>query len=318
MSFVRSHKLVSIIVLTVSTIFLFVTVVFGRYIHNIIHNYILESKAFYFNSSVLGINGKNYSVVNWDGVNSYPLMIEVNNRKNDLRYTDVDIEYTISKTCPTTVTCTLSKTSSIIYTDEDEYSTDSYTLTVTPLRRFREGETVVVSTSVTSTYPYEKTMSATYTIGVQRSDFSYNIVDSVNSKYLTLNLINSISYYQASEDFGDYEEGDPISLDAYNLLSPTDQAKCFSAIVTVSYDPHDVFVDMTNPLYLKRLNTNYQEVTIGGFQYVSQFSFKVNAASSNAIIFYKDDVTQNYKYPADGVTPVITVSVVTADAINSE
>ncbi len=313
MSFVRKNKLVSVIVLVLATLFLFVTVVFGRYIRNIIYNYILETKEFYFNSTILAVNGKNYSVVNWDGVNSYPLTIEVNNRKNDLRYTKVDIAYNITKNCPTSVACTLSKTSSIIYTDEDDYSTDSYILTVTPLRSFREGETVTVSTSVKSTSPYEKEMTATYTIGVQKSDFSYNIVDSVNSKYLTLNLINSISYYEVSEDFGDYTAGDQISLDVYNTLTSAEKAKCFSAIVTVEYDPHDLFVDMTNSLYLNRLNTNYQETTIGGYQYVSRFSFKVNAASSSSIIFYKDDLTQNYTYPITNNTSVITVSVVTAD-----
>jgi len=301
------------IVLVVSTLFLFVTVVFGRYIRNIVYNYILETRAFYFSSSVLGINGKNYSIVNWDGVNSYPLMIDLNNRKNDLKYTQMDITYNITANCPSTVTCTLSKTSSTIYYDEDEYSTDSYILTVTPLHSFHEGETVVVSTSVESTSPYKKTMSATYTIGVQKSDFSYNIVDSVNSKYLTLNLVNSISYYEVSEDFGDYTTGDQIGLDEYAALTQTEKNKCFSAIVTVEYDPHDLFVDMTDSLYLNRLSTNYQEVTIDGYQYVSRFSFKVNAASSNSIIFYKDDLTQNYTYPITNSTSVITVSVITAD-----
>ena len=66
---------------------------------------------------------------------------------------------------------------------------------------------------------------------------------------------------------------------------------------------------MTNSLYLKRLNTNYQEQTIGGFQYVSQFSFKVNASSSNSIIFYKDDITQNYTYPIVNNSSIIQVSV---------
>ena len=66
---------------------------------------------------------------------------------------------------------------------------------------------------------------------------------------------------------------------------------------------------MTNDLYLHRLNTNYQEQTINGHQYVSKFSFKVNASSSSEIIFYKDDITQNYTYPIVNPTSVIQVSV---------
>ena len=310
MSFVRKNKLVSIIVLVLATLFLFVTVVFGRYIRNIISNYILETKEFYFNSTVLGMNGKNYSIVNWDGVNSYPLTIEVNNRKNSLRHTAVDIPYTITYNCPSTVTCTLSKTSGIIYADDQ---TDTYILTVTPLQNFYEGDEVVVSTTVESVSPYHKTLSATYTIGVQKSDFSYNIVDAVNDKYLSLNLINSISYYVVEQDFGNYHVGDQVSLDVYSTLTAAEKDNCFSAIVTVEYDPHDLLVDMTDSLFLRHLSTNYREDTIDGYRYVSKFSFKVNAASSNTIIFYKDDITRNYTYPVVNNSSIITVSVVTAN-----
>lgn len=310
MKFVREHKLVSIIVLCVSTLFLFVTVAFGRYIKNIINNYLLEAKSFYFNSTVLGINGKNYSIVNWDGVNSYPLTIDINNRKNALRHTDADIVYTVTANCPTTVSCTLSKNGGTLYADDE---TDSYVLTVTPLQNFYEGDTVTVSTTVLSSSPYQKQMSATYTIGVQKSNFSYNIEDSVNSKYLTLNLVNSITFYEVLTAFGDYAVGDHVSLDEYSQLAAIDKAKCLSAEVTLEYDPHDLLVDMTNLLYLNRLNTGYQETTINNFQYVSKFRFRLNAASSNSIIFYKDDVTQNYTYPSGNNSPVITVSVNTAN-----
>lgn len=313
MSFIRKNKLVSIIVLVLATLFLFTTVVFGRYIRNIISNYILETKGFYFNSTVLSMNGKNYSIVNWDGVNSYPLTIEVNNRKNNFRHTEVDINYTITANCPSTVTCTLSKNSGIIYASSSDYTTDSYVLTVTPLQNFYEGDEVVVTTTVESTYPYHKQMSATYSIGVQKSNFSYNITDAVNDKFLSLNLINSISFYEVSEAFGDYNVHDHVSLDAYNHLTDTEKDKCFSAIVTVEYNPRVLFVDMTDSLYLHHLNTNYQETTIDGFQYVSRFSFKVNAASSNSIIFYKNDPTQNYTYPVVNNNSIITVSVVTAN-----
>lgn len=310
MAFVREHKLVSVIVLVLTTLFLLVTIVFGRYIRNIVNNYILETKAFYFNSSVLGVNGKNYSIVNWDGVNSYPLTIDVNNRKNSLRHTSVDITYNISYNCPATVQCSLSKTSGIIYTDTE---VDSYILTVTPLQNFYEGDTVTVTTTVESTFPYRKIMSATYTIGVEKSNFSYNITDAVNDKYLLLNLVNSISYYEVSERFGDYDVGDQVSLDEYALLTQAEKDKCFSAIVTVQYNPQVLLVDMTDSLYLRHLNTNYQETTLNGYQYVSRFSFKVNAASSNSIIFYKNDITQNYTYPLGGNNSIITVSVVTAN-----
>ena len=311
MKFIREHQTASKIVVASLFIFLFVSFTFGRYIKNILNSYILETKGFYFNSTILAVNGKNYSINNWDGVNSYPLTIDINNRKNSERYTKTDITYEITYNCPSSVTCTLSKTEGVLHPNDQ---TDNYSLVVTPNQNFYEGDQAVVTTTVTSTSPYVKTMSATYTIGVLKSNFSYDIVDSVNSKFLTINFTNSISYYQVSEAFSTYNVGDQVSVDVYNNLSQTDKDKCFSSIVTVEYDPNLLLVDMTNNLFLRRLNTNYEEITLAdGFNYVKKFSFKVNASSSNSIIFYKDDVSKNYTYPVVNPNSIIRVSVISAN-----
>lgn len=306
MKYVRKHKATSIAVLITLSVFLIVAVAFGRYIRNIIQNYILETQNFYFNSSILNINGKHYSITNWDGVNSYPLTIDLNNRKTEEIYTKTDIIYTISVTCPDTVTCTLSKNGGTIHPLDQ---TDSYTITVTPHQNFGENDSVTVYTEVESSAPFRKRMSATYTIGVERSDFGYEIVDSVNAKYLTINFTNAIPFYQVETAFGDYDVNDYVSLDEYATLSSDDQAKCYSAKVTVSYDPSILMVDMSNKYFIHRLSTGYQEQTINGFQYVSGFSFKVNASSSSAINFYKDDITQNYTYPIVNNSSIINVTV---------
>ena len=259
MKYIRKYKKRSITFLITLLFFLLISSVFGRYIHNIISQYLLETMGFYFNSSILNPNGKNYYINNWDGVNTYTLTIDLNNRKNAERYTKTDISYTINVNCPNTVTCTLSKSSGVIHpTDE----TDSYQISVTPLQNFYENDTVRVETSVSSSVPYHKTMTATYTIGVEKSNFSYEIEDSVNSKYLIIRFLNSISYYQVEQAFLDYQIGDQINLDDYNDLTEENKEKCFSAIVTVQYNPELLFVDMTNSLYLKHLPTNYQEQTI--------------------------------------------------------
>ena len=310
MNFIRKHKKVSIAVLCVLVITVLIFSIYGRYIRNILHNYILETKAFYFNSSILQVNGKHYSITNWDGVNSYPLTIDLNNRKTEGVHTKGDIVYDISYDCPDTVVCTLSKAHGVIHPDDE---TDSYELLITPLQRFTEEDELVISTSVESTSPYRKTMSATYTIGVEKSNFAYEIVDSVNANYLTINFTNAISFYEVSEAFGDYDLEETVSLEDYHSLTTAEQDKCFSAIVTIEYDPRILFVDMTNKHYLGRLPSSYQEETIGGYQWVSGFSFKVNASSSASIIFYKNDPTQNYSYPNQSNTSIIDVSVVLAD-----
>ena len=306
MKFIRKHRKISIIVLLVLIVFLGIGLVFSRYILNLVNNYILETKGFYFNSSVLNVNDKGYSISNWNGVDSYTLTIDLNNRKSDSRYTKADINYNIYANCPSTVTCVLSKTSSIIYENDH---TDSYQLIVTPINPFGSGEEVTVKTYVESSSPYKKRLSATYVIGVEKSKFSYEIVDEPYSKYLRLNLTNAITYYEVETAFGSHSVGDIIKIEEYATLTPAEQANCYSAIVTLTFDPTVVFLDMTDDDYLNRLSTNYQEQTINGFNYVKKFSFKVNATSTSTVLFYKDDITENYTYPIVNNSSIIQVDV---------
>lgn len=309
MKYIRNHKKLSIIILIILVVFLIISITLGRYILNIVNNFILETKSFYFNSSILTINNKGYSINNWDGVNNYTLTIDLSNRKNAKRITKADISYDINVNCSDNVTCTLSKTSGVIYSTDES---DSYQITVTPTKNFYEGDIATVSTSVTSSSPYTKTLSATYSIGIKKSNFSYNIEDSVNAKYLTLNLTNSITYYQVQTPFSTYSVGDQISIDDYANLSESEKANCFSAIVTIEFDPKILFCDLTNKLYINRLSTNYETETINGYNYVKKFSFKLNASSNRSIIFYKDDITKNYTYPIVNDNSIVNVSVTTA------
>lgn len=308
MKFIRKHRKGSIAIVCILTLFLLIGVIFGRYIHNIIHNYILETQAFYFNSKILNINGKNYSISNWDGASNYPLTIDLNNRKTDGVHTMSDIRYNIYVECPDGVRCELSRTSGVLH-PEDE--TTTYRITIIPLQEFGENDTVTVTTTVESTFPYHKTMSATYIIGVQTSHFSYELVDSPNSRYVTLNLTNAVSIYEAEEDFGDFKKGDAITRDEYTALPDEDKDKCFSAIVTVTYDPKRLFVDMSNKKYINRINDDtFEEVELDdGFLWVQKFSFKMNASSTASIIFYKDDVTEDFTYPIVNDESIIQVDV---------
>ena len=136
MDFVRKHKKLSIIILFITIFLLFFGTTFARYIYNVIHNHILESREFYFNSTVLDMNGRQYRINNWDGVNNYVLTIDVNNQKNTLTNTKSDISYDIEVSCPENVECRLSKTEGIIY---QEAGTDSYQITVIPQEEFYEG-----------------------------------------------------------------------------------------------------------------------------------------------------------------------------------
>ena len=293
---------------------LFFLLIFGftyaRYIYRIIDNYILESKGFYFNSSVLSLSDKSYKIHNWDGVNNYILTVDVNNKKNESVSTTTDISYSISVECSDNVTCTLSKETGIIY---EQQKTDTYQITIIPKGNFYEGDEVTVKTQATSTSPYYKTLSATYIVGVEKSKFSYSIEDSANSQYLILNLTNSIGYYEVEKAFDTYQVGDQISLDNYMELSDAEKENCFSAKVTLSFDPKVLYLDMTSNSYLKKISDSEVTEKINGFDYVSKYTFKVDATSSEKILFYKDDIAKDYTYPIVNEDSIIDVLVVSAE-----
>ena len=52
MNFIRTHKKISILILIAAIIIFLYGTTLARYIYNTIHNYILESKEFYFNRPV--------------------------------------------------------------------------------------------------------------------------------------------------------------------------------------------------------------------------------------------------------------------------
>ena len=310
MQFVRNHKKLSMIVLLILFFLLIFGFTYARYIYRIIDNYILESKGFYFNSSVLSLSDKSYKIHNWDGVNNYILTVDVNNKKNESVSTTTDISYSISVECSDNVTCTLSKETGIIY---EQQKTDTYQITIIPKGNFYEGDEVTVKTQATSTSPYYKTLSATYIVGVEKSKFSYSIEDSANSQYLILNLTNSIGYYEVEKAFDTYQVGDQISLDNYMELSDAEKENCFSAKVTLSFDPKVLYLDMTSNSYLKKIPDSEVTEKINGFDYVSKYTFKVDATSSEKILFYKDDIAKDYTYPIVNEDSIIDVLVVSAE-----
>ena len=307
MKYIREHKKLSIITLVVLVGVLVLGFAYAKYFLNIINNYILETKKFYFNSSVLTVNNKHYQINNWDGVSTYNITVDLNNRKSAERYTTSDIDYSISVQCDNTkLLCTTNKSSGIIRENDH---TDSYQITISPRVNFAAGESISITTTAQSASPYVKELSATYVLNVINSKFTYNIEDKAGDLVMNLNLTNSMAYYEVEQAFGNYSVGDEISNEVYATLSDADKAKCFSAIVTLTFDPSVVILDSTDESIKNRLSTNYQETTIGGKNYVSKYSFKVDAATNKKVIFYKANQYTNYTYPIKNPTPIVQVDV---------
>ena len=304
-----TRKKLLIILIALFVIFITLAITFGRYIYNMYQNYILESQGFYFNSSVMSMNGSNHSINNWDGVSSYPITIDVNNRKNSMLWTQSDISYDITVECSSNIICEVDKTSGIIRT---ETQVDSYTIVISPVGNFSSNQKAKVTTKAKSTYPYVKELVATYTIGIETSNFTYKITDSPGSNYLVLELTNSFTYYKVETAFGTYRVGDNLSIDAYNKLTTAQKANCISAKVTLKYDPKKILLDMTDQTYKNRLSNSAKTTNINGYAYVNEFAFKMEASSSNKIIFYKVDTTKDYSYPSNS-SSIITVDEYTVE-----
>ena len=216
----------------------------------------------------------------------------MNSIENNLKKSTYDISYSISYTCSQNATCQLSKETGIIPANNND---DYFNIIITPNIGLTTGDKVSVEIIATSTSKYQKKLTAMFVLVVGKEKTSYEIVDSVNSKYLDLNITNTLSYYNVETAFGNYSVGDRIDVDTYLTLPETDKQKCYSALITLKFDPKKVLLDMTNTNYLNAIST--RTTNINGSNYISEITFKVEPISSAVVRFYKQDVTKDYTYP---------------------
>lgn len=278
---------------------------FSLYVYNNIREFYLKSNNFYFYSDKLKLNKAQYSIENWSGIEDYIININMNSMENNILRCDSDINYNISYSCSDNVMCQLSKTSSTIYADTNN---DNFVITLTPKTALQNGDTVWVDVEATSTDPYVKTLSARFQIKIGNFGMSYNIEDTPNNQYLEFNVINTLNFYTIDEPFGEYSKGDKIDMNKYLSLSDENKDKCYSMIITLTFDPREVLVDMTSELYLKTISST--TVQIDGGTYVNSITFKIDAISSKCIKFYKRNLSNDYTYPKGNNNPIININYI--------
>ena len=278
-------------------------VVLARYITNNISDYFFRSKEFYFYSDKLENDTAIYQIDNWSGVDDYTITINMNSRLNNLKATSYDIGYNISYKCTDNAVCQISKESGTIYSNTNS---DFFNLTITPNTQLNSGDKVVVEIQATSTTEYKKTLKGRFTLVVGKEDITYQITDKPNNPYMELSITNTLSYYTVQQAFDSYSAGDKIDLDTYLALSDTNKEKCYSALVTIDFDPNVVLIDMTNEAY--REATDIQTTTINGVTYINRLTISVEAISSRNIRFYKTDASHDYTYPNSGNSLVLTIN----------
>lgn len=275
----------------------------GRYVILDIKNYIMESNNFFFSSDKLEYGGITYEINNWGGADNVEIQFQLNNHKNNLLSSAGNIAYTLETSCDDTVICSLNSSSGILF--ESEVS-DNFVLTVVPQTIFNDNESVTVTVSATSSTPYVKTLEATFVITVGKRGVSYEITDSVASPYLLFKITNAIDTYQVITAFDSYHVGDTLTTNEYISLSETNKSKCASILITLTFDPTVVVLDTTSSILKNTTNINHTNVD--GVNYISSVTFPIDILSSNEVRFYKNDVSQNYTYPFETSSPIISFS----------
>ena len=276
------------------------SITLSRYVVDNVKNYIMEANNFFFNSDKLAYGGLSYGINNWGGVGNIEIQFQLNNHKNNILTSDADIDYTLTTTCDSSVRCTLSAASGTIYKDE---KTDNLVLTITPLRVFNDEESFTASVSATSSNPYVKTLSATFTVTVGKRGINYAISDSYGSPYFMFSITNANDTYKVVTAFGDYSAGDILTTNEYLALNPQQKANCASSVVTLSFNPNIVILDTTSDILA---SSTYTTTQVNGVDYISSITFKVDALASKDVRFYKKNKNINYTYPITNSTSIVT------------
>ena len=291
-----------IIIISIVLIVLSITLSYGRFIYNGLRNYYLSTKSFYFNCDKMSDNESYYQLDNWSGVEPVTITFNMDSKKNNLVASPDNISYDIDYECSTNVTCLASKESGLIMNGTH---TDSFTITMTPNTNLYEGDYIELEVSASATEPYTKTISGKIRINVGEIGLSYTIEDEPDRAYLDFKITNTLDYYKVLTPFGTYNQNDKIEISEYLSLSPENKRKCASAVITLSFSPNDLRLDMTNEAFLQALSTT-TTVMSDGYDYINSVTFGVDALSSTSIRFYKLHTNNNYAYPFVTNTPIIT------------
>lgn len=293
----------TIIIITILLFAISFVTVFGRYVTNSINDFFMRSKEFYFYSDKLSEEKTIFQIENWSGVDDYTITVNMNSRKNNLEVATYDIGYNITYTCSDNVICQLSKDKGII---AKETNTDFFNLTITPNTQLDTGDKVVVEIEATTNSNYAKTIKGRFTLIVGQEKLTYHITDSSNNPYAELRITNTLSYYVVAQNFSNFTTGQKIDFDTYLSLSEADKAKCYSSIVTITFDPSEILIDNTSESYQKA--TNVTTKTINGKSYINSITLSIDAISSVDLRFYKVDTSKDYTYPNLNNYSVVSVT----------
>ena len=276
----------------------------AKYVIEEFHSYYTNSKHFYFSSNLLTSDNQLYEINNWMGVGSFDISFDLLSSVNDFVFSDYDIPYTITVTCPPAdAICTVDKPSGNVYQASHQ---DTITVTVNPQRQFSENQTLNIYIKAQSVSPYVEELDATFRYIVGKQGVTYEIEDEVRQAYMLLKVTNAMNYCTVVEAFDTYTVGQTIEASEYMSLSETNKKKCIGQNITLDFNPNQILLDTTSDLID---NATYTTTLINGVNYINHLEFPIGPLTTVAVKYYKENTANNYKYPNGNNSSIVTVVI---------
>ncbi len=240
----------------------------SRFVISKIDEHYLDSKEFYFNSSVL--NGSTYNLYNWDGSDGYQITFDTTNSKDSLNWTKHDIEYEILTECTSAVGAVSCSSSgdTVLSTNSALITNGSNTVTLSiGNNEFTTGDTVTINVTAKSISPYKKELTASFIVKVNKSEVNYYIEDMPNRNYLNLIISNN----NESKDITVDIDASLLSIDNTNYYVNTgvtssstinDEAKINRLVFRIeSNNVYNIRFYKSNPIENYTLNTEVIQIS---------------------------------------------------------
>lgn len=161
---------------------IFLTGSVAKYVKEKNTELVYEAKNFYFESDLLSNNTKALAYT-YD-VGNDEITINLKNNIDELRYSDVDIKYTVSLT-DMQGNEVKDRNGDIVEDINGKLSNNSIDSKKITFENLSEGKYIVIAKAIE---PYEKTLQASFTLKSKNESIEYKVSDSVNSPVLQLTV----------------------------------------------------------------------------------------------------------------------------------
>lgn len=177
----KKSRIIFIVVLIVLNL---AGITLAKYVSDFYSNRVMAmADKFYFTSDFLSVGGMKHELKNWDTKSDYTFMIDAKNWEDDLRISEMDINYeiTVSDGCYYKVNAELTHGSGTYTIQKNIKKTDKIIVTV-PAGATLTNDTVnvTVTAKMINNTGYAKTMTGSFHLNKKADVFEYEIEKNTN------------------------------------------------------------------------------------------------------------------------------------------